>query len=44
MQQVYDRASVDEQTRYVQLVRHDPAAGMAYLEALAQKQQLEEDT
>jgi hypothetical protein len=39
MQQVYDRASVDEQTRYLELMRYDPVAGMAYLEALAVEQQ-----
>jgi hypothetical protein len=43
MQQVYDRASVDEQTRYVQLMRHDPVAGMTYLETLARTQQRAED-
>ena len=38
MQEVYDRASPDEQTRYVELMRTDPVAGMAYLEALAVQQ------
>jgi hypothetical protein len=39
MQQVYDLASVAEETRYLELMRTDPVAGMAYLEALAQEQQ-----
>jgi hypothetical protein len=39
MQQVYDRASQAEQTRYLELMRTDPVAGMAYLEALALEQQ-----
>jgi hypothetical protein len=44
MQEAYDRASVEEQTRYLELMRHDPVAGIAYLEALAQKQQEPEGT
>jgi hypothetical protein len=44
MQQVYDRASEEEQTRYLELMRHDPVAGMAYLEALALEQQEPEST
>jgi hypothetical protein len=39
LQQAYDRAPKDEQTRYLELMRHDPVAGMAYLEGLALKQQ-----
>jgi hypothetical protein len=39
MQEVYDRASPDEQTRYLELMRTDPVAGMAYLDALALEQQ-----
>jgi hypothetical protein len=39
MQQIYDRASEAEQTRYLELMRHDPVAGMAYLEVLGVKQQ-----
>ena len=38
-QQVYDRASRDEQARYLELMRTDPVAGMAYLDALALEQQ-----
>jgi hypothetical protein len=44
MQQVYDRASVDEQTRYLELMRTDPVAGMAYLDALGLEQQETEGT
>jgi hypothetical protein len=39
LQQVYDRALPDEQTRYLELMRTDPIAGMAYLDALAVEQQ-----
>lgn len=39
MQEIYDRASVEEQTLYLDLIRHDPAAGMGYLEALTLKQE-----
>ena len=38
MQEVYDRASEEERTRYLELMRHDPVARMAYLEALAVQQ------
>jgi hypothetical protein len=38
MQHVCDRASEAGQTRYLELMRHDPVAGMAYLEALAIKE------
>jgi|HubBroStandDraft_3_1064219.scaffolds.fasta_scaffold1825809_1 hypothetical protein len=44
MQQVYDRASADEQTRYLELMRTDPVAGMAYLDALGLEQQETEGT
>jgi hypothetical protein len=37
-QQVYDRSSGDEQARYLELMRTDPVAGMAYLDALALEQ------
>jgi hypothetical protein len=37
-QEVFDRATPDEQTRYLELMRHDPIAGMAYLETLGLKQ------
>ena len=39
MQQVYDRASEDEQTRYLEVMRQDPGAAMAYLEVLRLEQQ-----
>ena len=42
IQQAYDRASLDEQTRYLELMRQDPVAGMAYLESL-RLEQLESD-
>ena len=42
-QEVFDRASREEQAHYLELMRHDPVAGMAYLEALALKQQTAED-
>jgi hypothetical protein len=38
-QLVYDRASPEEQTRYLELMRTDPVAGMAYLDALGLEQQ-----
>ena len=37
-QQIYDRASRDEQAWYLELMRTDPVAGMAYLDALALEQ------
>jgi hypothetical protein len=38
-QEIFDRASAEEQTRYLELMRHDPIAGMAYLDALGLMQQ-----
>ena len=38
-QEIYERASAQQQDRYLELMRHDPIAGMAYLEVLAQIQQ-----
>jgi hypothetical protein len=35
LQDVFDRATAPEQERYLELMRHDPIAGMAYLEALS---------
>ena len=34
LQDVFDRATVPEQEQYLELMRQDPIAGMAYLEAL----------
>lgn len=34
-QDVYDRATPIEQERCLELMRHDPMAGMAYFEALS---------
>jgi hypothetical protein len=31
---VFDRSSPEQQTRYLELMRHDPVVGMAYLEGL----------
>lgn len=39
MQEVFNRASPDEQAHYLELMRHDPVAGIVYLEALGLKQQ-----
>jgi hypothetical protein len=41
MQNVYDRASPDDQDRCLELMRHDPVAGMAFLEGLGLCQQVE---
>lgn len=38
LQVVFDRATPTQQERYFELMRHDPVAGMAYLEAVAIKQ------
>jgi hypothetical protein len=35
----YDRATPDQKERYLELMRHDPVAGMAYLDALGIMQQ-----
>jgi hypothetical protein len=35
LQIVFDRAEPDEQELYLELMRNDPIAGMAYLEALS---------
>jgi hypothetical protein len=41
-EEIYDHASAEEQDRYLELMRHDPIAGMAYLDALALMQQQQE--
>jgi hypothetical protein len=38
-QEIFGRASAEEQVRYLELMRHDPIAGMAYLDALGLMQQ-----
>jgi hypothetical protein len=38
-QEIFDRASPEDQDRYLELMRHDPIAGMAYLDALGLLQQ-----
>ena len=38
-QGIYESASTGEQERYLELMRHDPIAGMAYLDALGLMQQ-----
>lgn len=42
-QEVFDRASPEEQARYLELMRHDPVAGMVYLEALGLRQEQTDD-
>jgi len=42
MQEVYDRATEEDRTRYLELMRNDPVAGMAYLEVLAVQQEPED--
>lgn len=38
-QGIFDRASSNEQAHYLELMRHDPVAGMVYLDALGRQQQ-----
>lgn len=38
-QQVFDRGTPAEQERYLELMRLDPIAGVAYLEGLALRQE-----
>jgi hypothetical protein len=39
LQTVYDSASPDQQAHYLELMRHDPITGMAYLEGLGMRQE-----
>jgi hypothetical protein len=41
--EIYEHASAEEQDRYLELMRHDPIAGMAYLDALALMHQEQKD-
>jgi hypothetical protein len=42
-QEVYEHASAEEQNRYLELMRHDPIAGTAFLDGLALMQQEQKD-
>jgi hypothetical protein len=44
MQEVFERAPADKQIHYLELMRHDPVAGMAFLQALSLIQHQTEDT